>query len=115
MAASACHDPGRERVREPNGRAQVDGQRGVDLLRGKLVQASGGGQRGVGHQHVDLAGLLEEDFDRRGVAEVGGQRAPAHRGGQTLEHVGAPAGEHERGAARCEGSAVTWPIPPSRP
>ncbi len=68
QVSAAARDHRRdERVREGDRGAQVDVERAVDLLHRERLQASGRGQRGVGHENVEIAGLTYEAIDLGGV------------------------------------------------
>ena len=67
-------------------------------------ERSGGGQGGVCHEDVDLAGVGSEAGDLATVGEVDGQRAGARLRGQRLEHVAAPAGQDQVRATGPQGS-----------
>ncbi len=99
MPPAAGDHGGGERVREHDRRAQVDVEGAVDLLDGEGLQGPGGGQGGVGDEDVDVAGVRREALDGGALAEVDRQRARAELGGERLEHVGAPSGQDQRGAA----------------
>ena len=97
-------------VREQHRRAQVDGQRAVDLLGENEFSRPLPGQPGVGDEHVDLARLGEQPRRRVGLGEVGDDRAPAELGRQRLEHVGAPPGQRQH-ARRARASAARDRLP----
>ena len=100
MPAAALQHRRQQRVRQRDRRAQVDVERAVDLLdREATPGAPTPGSAGVGDQDVDLAGLADAGARPRPVAEVDGQRARVELGGERLEHVGAPPGEDQLGAA----------------
>ena len=78
LAAAAREHPGQQRVGQGDRRAQVDGQRTVDLLARERVEPGRGGQRGVGDEHVDLARLARRGA-RPATRRSGPRRAPARR------------------------------------
>ena len=68
----------------------------------KRRQLAAGRQRGVGDQHVDGAGLVEQPRRGARVGEVRRDGPAAQLGRERLERLGAPAGQHDRRAARGE-------------
>ena len=60
------------------------------------------GSARVGDEHVDVRALARQALHRVGVGEVDRQRARRRLGGQRLEDLGAPPGEHELGAGRAQ-------------
>src|SRR5579875_2311411 len=102
MALAAGDHPRHERPGEGDRRAQVDLQHAVDLLLLELHQPAGGGQRRVGHQHVDLPRLGHQPLQLGPVGEVTHHRPCPQPPRQRLEHLGAAAAQHQAGAVRGE-------------
>ena len=101
MAVAARGHRRREVAREHDRRAQVDVERAVDLVRPEGVDPAAGGQRRVGHEHVDLARPARQRRDLLAIGQVGDEHLDprAQIAGQALEHVGlAPADQHRRAA-----------------
>src|SRR2546423_3395609 len=71
MAALAIDHAWRKRFGQHDSRAQVDGDRPVDLLDLECCQAPGGGDAGVGDEHVDLTSFLREPFRLAHPRQVG--------------------------------------------
>ena len=92
----------RQRARQHHRGAQVHRQRAIDLLDAERRQQARTGQPRVGDERVDVGALVRQALDRLRVGEVDGQRARARLGGEWLEDLGAPPGEHELGAGRAQ-------------
>jgi hypothetical protein len=103
VPAAAGGHPRRHGVGEHDRHAQVDVERPVDLVDGEGLDRARGGQRGVGHEHVGVAGLVDQPVHLGGLGEVDGEHAGRQLGRQRLENLGPPTGEHERRATPGEG------------
>ena len=95
MSRASGGHPRPQMLGKDDRRAQVHVERAVDLLLAVVVEAPGGGQRGVGHQHVDLAGTLGEPPDVPPIGEVGLHDLASDLARQILEHLDPAPGEDE--------------------
>ena len=105
----------RQQPREHDRRAQVHVEHPVELLQRVRRQLAGARQRGVGHEHVDVPGRLEQP--RRPVVgrEVGHERAAADLGRHRLELLRPPARHEHRGAPGRDGARGRGTDPAGRP
>ncbi len=102
MAAPALLPGGKQLARHPHRGLEVDPERPPDLLLREAVEASRRRETGVRHQHVDVAGVLQQAKRRAVLGEVGDDRPvafPGQGGHELVELLRLARAEDERGPA----------------